>query len=88
MIKTVGSEEFLEGIAHPFRRHVARQNDPTIQLTIVHPNQTTGWGEIDWDYYPLGSLKSGIDVQSGVFGRNADNRTRVNPQGPIETTST
>ena len=60
-IKTIESEEFSVGIVHPFRSHVARRNYPTIQPTIAHPNQVTGWGHSDRDF-PIGSLKSGTDV--------------------------
>ena len=83
-IETVDSEEFSVGIAHTFRSNGARQNDLAIQPTIFQSNQDTGWGNSDQDFH-LGSLKSVTDVQSGYFRRNIDNRTVVNPQGPIRT---
>ena len=79
-IKNVGSEEFSVGIAHPFGSHKACRNGPTIQTTIPQSNQVTRWGHSDWEFPPLGILKSGTDVKSGIFGRNINNHTGVNPQ--------
>ena len=86
LIETVGSEEFLVGIAYPFRSDGASWNEPTIKPNIVHSNQSTGWGHSDQDL-SLGSLNIGTDVQSGGFGRNIDSRTGVNLQGLIGTIS-
>ena len=61
-IETVWSEEFFVGITPSFRSHGSRCNYPNIQPNIVHYNQATGWGHSDWDYLPLGILKSGTDV--------------------------
>ena len=38
-IKTVGYENFLVVITHPFKNHRACQKLPTIQPTIAHSNQ-------------------------------------------------
>ena len=84
-VKTGGYEKFLVGIAHPFRNHRARWNEPNIQPTILHSNQDTGWGHSDQEYYPLRSLKSGTDIISVGYGRNIDTHTWVNPQGTIRT---
>ena len=46
-INTVGSEHFSVGIVHSFRNHRASENYPTIQPTIEHYKQATGWGKID-----------------------------------------
>ena len=43
LIETVGSEEFSVLIMHPFRSHGARRNNLTIQLTIIHSNQSARW---------------------------------------------
>ena len=59
-------------------------NNPTIQPTIVHSNQSIVPVHIDWDYFPLGGLYSVTDVPR--FRWNHDNRTGMNPQGPIVTT--
>ena len=72
------------GIANPFRNNTENWADHTIKPTIVHFNQYTGPGNSDWDLYPLGSLDSGTDVTRS--GRNIDNRTGMNPKGPIVTT--
>ena len=82
-IGTIESEELSAGITHPFRSHRVLQNNPTIKPTIFHYNQATGCGNSDQYCFPLGSLKSGTDVQSGGSRRNIDNCTWVNPQGPI-----
>ena len=84
-IVTLGSEELYVGIAHPFSSQIACWNNPTIQPTIVHSNQANGWGHSDWYYFPIMSLKNGTDVRSGESGYNIDNRTEVNPQGPVRT---
>ena len=83
-IKTLGYEEFSMGITHPFRIHGSCRNGPTIQPNTVHSNQATRWGHSD-RYSPLRSLKIGTGVRSGVFGRNVDKFTGVNPQGVIGT---
>ena len=41
----------------------------------------TGPGHSDQNHLPIGSLNSGIDVPRS--GRNIDNPTGMNPQGPI-----
>ena len=76
----------MVGITHPFRSHKACCNGPTIQTTIPQSNQVTRWGHSDWEF-PLGILKSGTDVKSGIFGRNINNHTGVNPQDTPKTTS-
>ena len=84
-IENLGSEKFLVGIAHTLSNHRTRHNDPTIQPTIFHSNQETGWVHSDWEYFHIGSLKSGTDVRSGGFGKNIDYRTGLNTQVPIRT---
>ena len=85
LIEIRGSKTFSVGIAYPFRTHRANCNKPNIQPTIIHCNQETVWGNSDWYYCPLGSLDSGTDVQIRGYGHNIDNRTGMNPQGPIGT---
>ena len=80
-----GSVKLLVGIDHPYRTHRENQNDPTMQPTIIHSNQSTVWIHSDQDYSPLGILDSGTDVRSLGSGQNIDNCTRVNPQGPVRT---
>ena len=80
-----GSVKFLVGIAHPLINHTANWNDPTIQPTIVHPNQSNGRGNSDQNYSPIGSLDSGNDVRIGVSGWNINNLTGVKPHGPTGT---
>ena len=79
-----GSIKFLVGITNPLMTHTENQTDPTIQPTIVHPNQTTGPVQSDRYHYPLGILKSSTDVPRS--GWNIDNRTVMNTQGPTVTT--
>ena len=57
--------------------------DPTIQPIIVYSNQATKLGHINRYYPPLRILDRGTDIP--ISGRNIDNPTRVNQQGPIET---
>ena len=71
------------GIGNQFRNHTANRTYPTIQPTITHSDQPTGPGHNDRDYSTLGSLDSGTDVP--ISGRNIDNRTEMNPQGPMMT---
>ena len=79
-----GTVKFPSGIVELFETHTANKRDPTIQLTIVHFNQLSTPGHIAWYNSPLGSLDSITgDPRSR---RNIDNRTEMNPQGPIVTT--
>ena len=84
-IETEGYEKFSVGIVYPFRTHRVTRNNLTIQSTIFQYNQATGWGKIDQYYFTLSSLKSYYDVWSGGSRGNIDNRTKVNPQGPLGT---
>ena len=43
-----GSLKFSVGITQTFRTHRENQNNMTIQPTIVHYNQATGWVHSDW----------------------------------------
>ena len=71
-------------IANPLRYDTVIQTDPNIQPTIVHFKQATIPGGSDWNHLPIGSFNIGIYVP--ISGRNIDNRTKMNPQGPIVTT--
>ena len=84
-IGTVEYEDLLVVITHPFRSHISYCNNPYIKPTIVHLNQATGWGHNDHEYFTLRSFDIGTAVQSGLSGRNIDNRTGVNLKGTIGT---
>ena len=73
-----------ESNANPLRAGTENRTDPTIKKTIVHFKQTTVPGKIDQNQFPISNLNSGIDVP--IHGYNIDNRTGINPQGPIVTT--
>ena len=82
--KIGGSIKLLVGIANSFKTNKVNRMDLTIRPTIVHSNQLTIPGHSDQDYFLLGSLDSGTDAP--ISGPNIDNRTRMNPHGPIVTT--
>ena len=71
------------GISNPVRTETANWMESTTQPTIVHFNQETISGHIDCNHSPLRSLDSVTDVPR--YGRNIDNYTGMNPQGPIVT---
>ena len=79
-----GSVKFSVGITNPFRTNTTNRTDPNIQPTTVHCKQATVLGHSDQYHTPLWSLDSGTDVPRS--GRNIDNRTSMNPEGPIVTT--
>ena len=59
--------------------------EPTIQSTVVHPNQENRPGNSDQNHFATGILNSVIDVP--IYGHNIDNRTGMNPQWPITITT-
>ena len=67
-----GSVKLSVGIVHPFRTNNANHNNPTIQPTIVHSNQSTSWGHSDWNHFPLDILDSDPDAGSKGSGKNID----------------
>ena len=71
-------------IANTLRNGTENLTDPTIQPTIFNLKQATGTGHSERNHLTIGSLNSGIDVPK--YRQNIDNRTGVNPQGPIVTT--
>ena len=71
-------------IANTLRTDTDNRTDPTIQPTIVHIDQATKRVQSDQNHFPIGILNSGIGVP--IYGRNIDNHTGMNPQGPIITT--
>ena len=73
-------------ITNTLRTGTAIHTHPNIQPTIFHTKKMTRTGKSDRKYFPIGNLNSGIDVPRS--GRNIDNRTGINPQGPIMTTIT
>ena len=73
-------------IARTLRTDTANWTDPNIQLIIVHTKQATGLGHSDWNHFPIGILNSVVGVP--ISRHNIDNRTGLNPQGPIVTTIT
>ena len=81
-----GPKKLSVVIAHLFSTHRESWNLPTIQPTIVHYNQATGWGNRERDYFTLGILYSGTDIQIRGHRRNINNRTGVYPQVLIITT--
>ena len=78
------SIKHLMGIANPIRTDTENLMDSTIQPTIVQLNWATATGHIDQNHSLLGTLDSGTDVPRS--GRNIDNHTEMNPQGPIMNT--
>ena len=78
------SIKYSMGISNPFRADTLNRTDPTIQPTTAHCNQAAGLGHSDKNHFPLVILDSGTDVPKS--GWNIDNRTGINPQGPIVTT--
>ena len=68
-------------ITNTLRAYTENWTDPTIQPTIIHFKQVTGPGHSDPNHFPIKSLNIGTDVPRS--GRNIDNHTRMNPQGPI-----
>ena len=78
-----GSVKYSMGITNPFRTNKENWTDPTIQPTIVHFNQSTVPVHRDRNHSTFGSLDSSTDVPRSR--RNIDNRTGMNPQGPIVT---
>ena len=79
-----GAVKHSMGIAHLFKADTSNKRDPTIKPTILHFSQDTGPGHIDWNNFPIRILNRVIDVPRS--GQNIDNRTGMNPQGPIFTT--
>ena len=73
------------GITDPFRTDTTNRRNPIIQPTIVQFYQDTILVHSDQNHFPIGSLDSGTDAP--ISGRNIDNRTEMNPQGPIGTTT-
>ena len=71
-------------IAKKLRTDISNRKDPTIQTTIVHLNQWTELWHSGQNHLPTGSFNSVIYVFRS--GRNIDNHTGINPQGPIMTT--
>ena len=72
------------GITEPFSTDAKNMRNPIIQPAIVQLYQETTTVHSDQNHSPLGSLDSGTDIP--ISGRNIDNRTGMNPQGPIGTT--
>ena len=70
-------------ITNTLRSDTVNIIDPTIKPIIVHFKQKTGLGHSDWNHPPIGRFISSIDVPR--YWRNIDNRTGMNPQGPIVT---
>ena len=58
--------------------------NPTNQPTIFNINQVTIPRHSDWKHFLIRSFNSGIYVP--IYGQNIDNRTGMNPHGPIMTT--
>ena len=58
--------------------------DSTIKPTIAHLKRATVPVHSGCNHFPIGSFNSGIDVSRS--GRNIDNLTGMNLQGPIVTT--
>ena len=79
-----GSVKYSMGITNLFRTDTENRTDPNIQPTIVYLNQATLMVHSYWNHFSLGSLDSVTDVPRS--GRNIDNRTWINPQGPIVNT--
>ena len=71
-------------IANTLRTDTENRTDPTIQPKILHPKQATEMVHSECNHFPIRNLNSGIDVT--IYGRNIDNPTGMNPQGPIGTT--
>ena len=76
-----GSVKYFMSIENPFRTNTENWMDPIIQPTLLQFNQATGLGHSDRNQFPLGSLDSGTYVSRS--GRNINNRTGMNSQGPI-----
>ena len=70
-------------IANKLRAETENWMNPTIKRTIIHFKQATIPVHSDQNHFPICSLNSGFDVPR--HGRNIDNRTGMNPQGPIMT---
>ena len=71
-------------IANKISSETANRIDSTIQPTIINFKQETGTGHSECNHLSIRSLNGGIDVPR--CGQNIDNRTGMNPQGPIVTT--
>ena len=71
-------------IDNTLRTHTANHKYPTSQPDFVQLKKKTGPGHNYWNHVFIVSLNSGIDFP--IYGRNIDNNTGINPQGPIVTT--
>ena len=70
-------------ITNILRTDTSNQTNPNIKPTIIHLKQAKVPGHNDQNHFPIKGSNSGIDVP--ISRRNIDNRTRINPQGPIVT---
>ena len=71
-------------IANTLRTDTVNWKDPNIQPTIVHLKQATGLGHSDRNHFLNRLVNSDIYIPRYVG--NIDNRTGMDPQGPIMNT--